>query len=288
MERLHSQFIGCLVGTALGDSLGEGHGRYTDDTAMTIGVAESLIACRGFDADHMAQTFARHYGAEPWRGYGFGPSMIFKRMREGTPWQDAAQRLYPGGSFGNGSAMRVAPVGLLYCDDLPKVTDVARQSSRITHTHPLGADGAALQATTVALAVQAGPGTLDPDAVLATLSECVSEDVYHQKLQAMGRLLDRQASMDEAVVELGNTIEAFNSVPIAIYAFLAGATFAGAIENALAAGGDRDTIGAMAGASAGAYHGVEQIPEAWKRDLENRAMLEGLGTQLWQLRQSLQ
>jgi poly(ADP-ribose) glycohydrolase ARH3 len=94
--------------------------------------------------------------------------------------------------------------------------------------------------------------------------------------------------MDEAVAELGNTIEAFNSVPIAIYAFLAGATFAGAIENALAAGGDRDTIGAMAGASAGAYYGVEQIPEAWRRDLENRAHLEALGTQLWQLRQSFQ
>jgi poly(ADP-ribose) glycohydrolase ARH3 len=288
MERLHSQFIGGLIGTALGDCLGEGRGRYTDDTAMTIGVAESLIACRGFDADHMAETFARNYAAEPWRGYGFGPPTIFKMMREGTPWQDAAERLYPGGSFGNGSAMRVAPVGLLYYDDLPKVADVARQSSRITHTHPLGTDGAALQACAVALAVQAKPGTLDPSAVLGALSACVSQAVYHEKLQAMRRLLDRRASMDEAVAELGNTIEAFNSVPIAIYAFLAGATFAGAIENALAAGGDRDTIGAMAGASAGAYYGVEQIPEAWRRDLENRAHLEALGTQLWQLRQSFQ
>jgi len=154
MERLQSQFIGSLIGTALGDSLGEGHGRYTDDTAMTIGVAESLIASRGFDADHMARTFARNHAVEPWRGYGFGPPMIFKMMREGTPWQDAAQRLYPGGSFGNGSAMRVAPVGLLYHDDLAKVAEVARQSSRITHTHPLGTDGAALQACAVALAVQ--------------------------------------------------------------------------------------------------------------------------------------
>jgi poly(ADP-ribose) glycohydrolase ARH3 len=287
MERLKSQFIGSLIGTALGDSLGEGHGRYTDDTAMSIGVAESLIACRGFDADHMAETFARHYAAEPWRGYGYGPPMIFKMMREGTPWEDAAQRLYPGGSFGNGSAMRVAPVGLLYFDDLAKVADVARQSSRITHTHPLGTDGAALQACAVALAVQAKPGTLDRDRILSALSECVGEDVYRDKLLAMGRLLRRQASMDEAVAALGNTIEAFNSVPVAIYAFLAGDSFVEAVENALAAGGDRDTIGAMAGAIAGAFHGPERIPEAWKRDLENRTHLEALGTQLWQLRRLL-
>jgi len=103
----------------------------------------------------------------------------------------------------------------------------------------------------------------------------------------MGRLLDRGASMDEAVAELGNTIEAFNSVPIAIYAFLAGDTFAVAIDNALAAEGDRDTIGAMAGAVAGAYHGVEPIPEVWRRALENRACLEELGARLWQLKQSL-
>lgn len=287
MERLKSQFIGSLVGTALGDSLGEGAGRYTDDTAMTIGVAESLIAARGFDADHMARTFARHYAAEPWRGYGFGPPLIFKMMRDGTPWRDAAQRLYPGGSFGNGSAMRVAPVGLLFCDDLAKVAEVARQSSRITHTHPMGADGAALQACAVALAVQAQPGTLDHDAFLNSLSECVQEDLYQEKLLAMGQLLRRQAPMDAAVAELGNTIEAFNSVPIAIYSFLAGGSFEEAVGNALAAGGDRDTIGAMAGAVAGAYYGVERIPETWKHELENRATIEGLGEQLWQLKQSL-
>jgi poly(ADP-ribose) glycohydrolase ARH3 len=283
MERRQSQFIGSLLGTALGDSLGEGRRQYTDDTATPIVMAESLIACRGLDADHMAQTFARDYMAEPWRGYGFGPPLIFKMMREGLAWQDAAERLYPGGSFGNGSAMRVAPVGLLYHDDLAKVADVARQSSRITHTHPLGTDGAALQACAVALAVQAEPHTLDDDAFLNALRECVSEEVYHLKLRAVGHLLRRQVPMDEAVAELGNTIEAFNSVPIAIYAFLRSDSFEEAIDNALAAGGDRDTIGAMAGAIAGAYYGVEPIPEAWKRELENRAYLEELGMRLWQL-----
>ncbi|MHC4517488.1 MAG: ADP-ribosylglycohydrolase family protein [Planctomycetota bacterium] len=287
MERLKSQFIGSLVGTALGDSLGEGRGRYTDDTAMTIGVAESLIASRGFDADHMAQTFARNYATEPWRGYGYGPPMIFKMMRDGIAWRDAAQRLYPGGSFGNGSAMRVAPVGLLFSDDLSKVAEVARQSSRVTHTHPLGTDGAALQACAVALAVQSQPDTLDRDAFLDALSECVREDIYQEKLLAMGRLLQQNAPMDDAVGELGNTIEAFNSVPIAVYSFLAAGSFEEAVGNALAAGGDRDTIGAMTGAVAGAYSGVERIPETWKRDLENRATIEGLGEQLWQLKESL-
>jgi len=92
-EKLKLKFLGCLVGTAIGDALGarrEGRGLsrsedifplvekleqliYTDDTHMTIGVAESLMKSKGFDGDHMTQIFTKNYEAEPWRGYGPGP-----------------------------------------------------------------------------------------------------------------------------------------------------------------------------------------------------------------------
>ena len=91
--KLKLKFLGCLTGTAIGDALGarrEGRGMsrredivslaekleqliYTDDTHMTIGIAESLIENEGFDGEHMAQTFIKNYDAEPWRGYGPGP-----------------------------------------------------------------------------------------------------------------------------------------------------------------------------------------------------------------------
>ena len=87
MDRLKSKFVGSLVGTAVGDSLGSGGRRYTDDTAMMIGVAESLVEKEGFDADHMTQVFVKNYYAEPWRGYGPGPPRIFEMMKSGLSWK---------------------------------------------------------------------------------------------------------------------------------------------------------------------------------------------------------
>jgi len=133
-EVLKSKFLGSLVGTAVGDAVGAGFEgwdmveteaveavadrrdvlTYTDDTHMMIGIAESLIENRGFDGEHMAHTFMRNYEREPWRGYGPGPPRIFGLVRAGEAWDRAAGTLYPGGSYGNGSAMRIAPVGALY------------------------------------------------------------------------------------------------------------------------------------------------------------------------------
>ncbi len=126
---LERKFCGCLLGLAVGDALGapfEGRRsvsgsevyaaarrrrilRYPDDTHMALGVAESLAACGGFDGRHMAETFVRNFEREPWRGYGPGPPRIFRRIKLGAPWDRAAEDIYPGGSFGNGAAMRAAP-----------------------------------------------------------------------------------------------------------------------------------------------------------------------------------
>ena len=84
---------------------------------------------------------------------------------------------------------------------------------------------------------------------------------------------------------LGNGIEAFNSVPAAIYSFLThAASFEEAVVYAISLGGDTDTIGAMCGAISGAYLGVDAIPERWRAKLENREYLEGLAEGLWRLK----
>ena len=77
-------------------------------------------------------------------------------IKAGEPWYGAADKLFRGGSFGNGSAMRVAPMGLLYSTDPTKLREIARESSRLTHSHELGKEGAALQAYAVALATKIG------------------------------------------------------------------------------------------------------------------------------------
>jgi len=161
-----------LIGTAIDDALGarwEGRGMprsedivsiankleqliYTDDTHMTIGVAKPLIASKGFDGEHMAQIFIRNYEIEPWRGYGAGPPRNFRMIREGETWYSAEDRIYRGGSFGNSSAMRAAPLGLLYFCNLDKLREIAYQPSSITHSDELDRKGSAFQACTVALA----------------------------------------------------------------------------------------------------------------------------------------
>ncbi|MGQ9546517.1 MAG: ADP-ribosylglycohydrolase family protein [Dehalococcoidia bacterium] len=301
-EKLKLKFLGCLVGTAVGDALGarrEGRGMsgsedivslaekleqliYTDDTHMTIGVAQSLIESKGFDGEHMAQTFIKNYEAEPWRGYGPGPPRIFRMISGGEPWYSAANRLYRGGSFGNGSAMRVAPVGLVYCRKPEMLREIAYQSSCITHSHELAKEGAALQACAVALALDTSWAEgIDREAFLFRLQDFVRNRLYQEKLARTRELLGEQ-DKTKVVAALGNGIEALMSVPTAIYCFLRQPqSYEDTVIYAISLGGDTDTIAAMAGAISGAYLGIDAIPWGWRAKLENREYIESLAENLW-------
>jgi poly(ADP-ribose) glycohydrolase ARH3 len=298
------KFLGCLVGMAIGDALGagrEGRGMsrsedivslaekleqlvYTDDTHMTIGIAESLIESKGFDGEHMAQTFIKNYEAEPWRGYGPGPPRIFGMIKSGEAWYSAANRLYRGGSFGNGSAMRVAPVGLLYSRNLEKLREIAYQSSSITHSHELGKEGAALQACAVALALNTpSDEDIDREAFLSRLQNFIRNQLYKEKVAQIRDLLGEQDKA-KVVAVLGNGIEAPRSVPTAIYCFLRQPqSYKDTVIYAISLGGDTDTIAAMAGAISGAYLGIEAIPSEWRAKLENREYIETLAEKLWHI-----
>lgn len=301
-EMLRQKFLGSLVGTAIGDAVGafsEGwHGTwpeaagemadrqsslvYTDDTAMMIGVAESLAEKRGFDAEHMADVFAENYYREPHRGYGPGPPRIFQLMMKGEAWDRAAEMIYPGGSFGNGSAMRIAPVGVLCYDNVEDLKRVAYESSRITHAHELGKEGAALQAYAVALATGLDPSVpFNSEEFIACLEGFVDHEVYKRKIDGV-RVLMGESDKARVVSGLGNGIEAFNSVPAAIYSFLSHpGSFEESVLYAIGLGGDTDTIGAMNGAITGAYLGIDSIPVRWRNKLENREYIEDLAQRLW-------
>jgi len=238
--KLELKFLGCLVGTAVGDALGAGwEGRemfrsedivtlveraeqliYTDDTHMTIGITESLVESKGFDGEHMVHTFIKNYEAEPWRGYGPGPPRIFGMIKNGEAWPSAADRIYRGGSFGNGSAMRVAPVGLLYSNNPEKLREIAYQSSSITHSHVSGKEAAALQACAVALALNTpSDEDINREAFLSRLQNFVRDQLYREKVAQIRELLGEQEKA-KVVAALGNGIEAPRSVPTAIYCFL--------------------------------------------------------------------
>ena len=298
MEQKLSKFIGCLVGTAVGDSLGarrEGSAefveiadlspRYTDDTALTIAVAESLTECREFHYWHMAEQFLKTYEKEPWRRYGHTLSRVFRLMRNGRLGFGMIDRdLYPEGSFGNGAPMRVAPVGLLYYDDPRMLRDIAYHCAGITHSHELGLEGAALQACAVALSVLADPRDRRTTEFLGTLRMFTKEGPYRERLKAIIRLLGERPSREDVVAQLGNGASSVASVPTAIYAFLSTGDFKSAVIYAVSLGGDADTIGAMTGAIAGACYGIEGIPSQWRETVENRDYLELQARKLWEVK----
>lgn len=304
-KQLKRKFLGCLIGAALGDAVGafwEGRRmaaeeeikqiagtqdtlRYTDDTHMTIGVAESLIENRGFNGAHMAERFADNYFSEPWRGYGPGPPRVLQLLRNGEECDKAASHIYTGGSFGNGAAMRVAPVGLLFWNNPAKLREVAYQSSLITHSHVLGMEGAAQQARAVALAVAGSPDEkLDVQSFVSRLLDFTAEDIYRAKPPKFNTLLEHPDDRQAIVRDLGHGIEAFNSVPTAIFSFLAHpGDFASTVVYAISLGGDTDTIASMAGAISGAYLGIEAIPQEWQERLENRDYVLNLADRLWHI-----
>jgi poly(ADP-ribose) glycohydrolase ARH3 len=305
MDKKLSKFIGSLIGTAVGDSLGarmEGSPgfqpvheigpRYTDDTVMTLGVAESLIERKGYDYWDMTDRLVRNYEQEPWRRYGTGTPRIFRMMKSGRMGFGMLDRqIYPEGSFGNGAAMRVSPVGLFYYDDSRSLREIAYHTASITHSNELALEGAALQACAVALAVLTDPDNIKVNEFIGALRMFTKSGPYQEKLKTIARFLDENAADEntrkvQVVRELGNGVEALNSVPTAIYAFLANPGLENAITYAVSLGGDADTIGSMCGAIAGACYGIESLPERWNK-LENKDHIEMIAKRLWEVKESL-
>ena len=300
-EAIREKYRGAILGAAIGDALGSVYEgtprlvheeieyllsdphdlRYADDTAMTIAMAESLIARGAFDQDHMAETFAAAYWAEPGRRYGGGPPEIFEQMMNGQSWRHASLSLYDGGSFGNGGAMRVSPAALFAGRDLDAVAAVAAGSARITHAHPLGLEGAEHQAVAVALALASDPEIrLDTTAFIDTLLSRVRSEEFHTALRAVAELLP-SSERDEAVHRLGHGVSAVQAVPVAIWCFLRNPeSFVETALCAITVGGDTDTIASMACAISGARLSESAIHEIWRVRIEGRAKLQSIADAL--------
>jgi poly(ADP-ribose) glycohydrolase ARH3 len=299
--KLWGKYLGCMLGSALGDAIGElafrfpEEGRlraaiaaapllrYTDDTAMALGLAESLTEMGDLDPQHLGRTFHRHFNQEPWRGYAAGPPTIFQLVeKSGLTYQAAARQLFGGqGSRGNGAAMRVAPLGLFF-HDTPDLYDQAVASAAVTHAHPLAQDGAAVQAGAVALAVQLDPRNPFPrDTFLRRMLALARTPEFKEKLSLVRALLKSAVPGAQAAGILGKSVMIHESLPFALYAFLARPhSFEDCLMEAVLNGGDRDTLGAMAGAISGAYLGATAITALWREKLENRDLIERLALAL--------
>ena len=298
---LVAKYLGGMIGSALGDAIGElafqysernklsavveslAELRYTDDTAMAIGLASSLVERGYVDGQHLGGAFRRNFEQEPWRGYATGPPTIFSMVRStGISYTKAAQSLFGGGgSLGNGAAMRIAPLGLFFHDS-SELYQQACGSAEITHAHPVGKDGAAVQAWAVARAVR-----LDslkeflPQEFVGSLVDFARTSEIQEKMRLLYNLIDENVPPAVAAKQLGRSVAVQESMPFAIYSFVSNASsFEDCLYCAIMHGGDRDTLGAMSGAISGAYLGIEAIPSGWRSKLENRETIEKLALEL--------
>lgn len=309
-DNLRDHFRGALLGTMCGDSLGlalegldllqiatkyggmlreleaghqRGSGTYTDDTQLAFALAESLLDTEGvFDPDEAALVFGEHF--EPHRGYGGNTYRILNDMAGGRPWAQAVgAHGIRGGSYGNGSAMRVAPVALASFGNVRQLlTDAGRQGVITGHTHADAVAGSRLQALAVHEAivrgssgqplVESGGASRPEGSFIGVLRANLGDlpPVFDEALSWIADNLD--APMAAAASKLGTGVYVGQSVPTALWAVLASSSVPGAelpIVRAANLGGDADTIGAMAGAIAGAYWGASTLPDRWLAKLEN-------------------
>lgn len=285
--------VGALLGTFVGDALGrpwEGtppaagrdagdrltwldHERvlaYTDDTQLTLALADHLVEHPDVDPDAWVATILEVF--EDHRGYGAGMRQLVTLWRSGTPWQQAATAVFPDGSFGNGAAMRVAPVGIRFPDEPERREEAARAQGMVTHAHPVGLDGAVVQAAAVARAAVAGRFTgEDVAAVAASARTAQLREPVEQAAELVGRWHDGHLDFGQAAALLGTDVVVDRSLPAALFCAAAADDVAGAVGLALGLGGDADTVAAMAGAVRGAADGRGAIPDRWLLRLEDGA-----------------
>ncbi|MBL7174515.1 MAG: ADP-ribosylglycohydrolase family protein [Desulfobacteraceae bacterium] len=298
---LKSKYLGGMVGSALGDAIGElaftypqrdlllsrldqvSELRYTDDTAMAIGLSESIIKEGGINQQQLGDTFRNNFEREPWRGYASGPPTIFSMVKRfGITYTDAARRMFGGGgSLGNGAAMRIAPAGLFFHNSTG-LYEEASASAEVTHAHPVGMDGAAVQAWAVANAVNLDPKEKFPLMhYMQGLVDCARTPDIREKMMLVQRLITEDVSPDVAADGIGRTVAVHESMPFAVYSFIRNFhSFEESLFCAILNGGDRDTLGAMACAISGAYLGIEAIPQSLREKLENRSDIEDLALAL--------
>ncbi|GAA1659381.1 ADP-ribosylglycohydrolase family protein [Fodinicola feengrottensis] len=272
--------LACLHGLTVGDAFGSqffvpsnrtnleqrqlpaGPWQWTDDTEMACSVFAALQQNGHINQDSLAESFASHHDFD--RGYGPAMNRMLRLVRAGQDWRTLAAELFEGqGSWGNGAAMRVAPLGAWFADDLSKVAEQAALSAAVTHTHP---DGIAA-AIAVAVATAVAPESLPPRDFLDTVLQWTPPGRVHQGMRA-ARGLAHVSSAKIAVHELGNgrLTAGWDTVPFALWAAARNLDdFEEALWVTAQTGGDVDTTCAIVGGVVAVRSGV---PAAWAAQCE--------------------
>ena len=214
----------------------------TDDSIMTIALADALLSCNENDSDEdiqkvvieRMQAWGNRY---PYAGYG---SRFIHWLSDRDP--------KPYGSYGNGSAMRVSSAGWLY-GSLAETRRMARLSAEVSHNHPEGIKGAECTASVIYLA--------RTNHSMDEIKDYVEKEFAYDCSETLEQMRQRHRHVESCM----------DSLPKALRSFYDGASYEDVVRNAVSLGGDTDTIGAIAGSMAEAYFGIpdDLVDECLKR-----------------------
>ncbi len=247
--------------------------QFTDDTMMAISIFETLRRDGEIREDTLAAHFAFLY--DPFRGYGSAMHELLPRLSVlgGQAWKEEAGLLFAGGgSYGNGSAMRVAPLGAYFADDFERLIEQARRSAVTTHAHPEAIAGAIAVAVAAAVAWQSRSSHQAPtlhEFLEAVVRHIPASDVRTGTEAALA--LPENTSAEMAGMKLGNgsRVTAMDTVPFVLWSagsFLS--DYEEAMWQTLSALGDKDTTCAMVGGIVVLRTGLEGVPTEWLRRRE--------------------
>lgn len=239
--------------------------RFTDDTNMALSIFSILRQFGEIKQDELAKSFTEHFDSE--RGYGYGANKVFiEILTNNGHWRDLFQGMFDGtGSYGNGGAMRVAPLGAYFADDMDTLIENARRSAEVTHSHSEGIAGAiaVAVAASVAWQYQGKPKPTIADFIDQILPHIPDSEVKDNCARA--KTVEADTSMDDVVMALGNGrhVSAMDTVPLTLWC---AANWLDDFEEAFwqcaSAGGDVDTTCAIVGGII-ASRSIESIPDSW-------------------------
>ena len=215
--------------------------RFTDDTLMTLAVALTLVVTRN-NKENYQNTLIRNMRDIAHKHPNVGWGKMFHA------WLFKYKIPVPLNSYGNGSAMRISPVGWV-CDTLEETIELSKLTTEITHNHPEGMKGAEAVAVAIFMARTGKSIEEIKSKIISYYPELAEMSIA--KLKASGYGLD----------ESGNWVTCQGSVPQAICAFLESTSFEDTIRKAISLGADSDTQAAIAGSIAEAYYGLTYYDE---------------------------
>ncbi|RTQ45387.1 crystallin J1 [Hymenobacter gummosus] len=248
---------------------------FTDDTVMAIAVVDVLARYGRIEPDALARRFAENYHLDPRRGYGATAHRVLREIGEGRPWREVSAAVFDGqGSMGNGAAMRAAPIGAYFHDDAARLIEQATLSAEVTHLNAEGVAGAVAVALAAGLAVRLGQAgeVLRGEEFIDGVYQQLPGGTDTKAKIGKARSLPGSYRVATAAAVLGNgsRLLAQDTVPFALWVIAHRLdNFAAALWTAVAALGDRDTIGAIVGSVVSLRADAATVPADWQQAVES-------------------